>query len=1196
MYFSQLVIDNVVQPVPEIFNFNGAQAEQYKKQTSLDNVLDEGGFPVEPVLWPNGAANPTVRGFRGNGAIALVEGNGDGLMVPLGTGVPFDSFMERKLLQGTQQVKAQSGTVMSDLGARCLWPNVADNVRAPSFGQSSEAAESAAMSIFVKEGRHVEGVAARVLALALEHALVPFTMRTRVRNANACYWHTGKYRSDNITYSLQNVQAIDAWASPGGVGQEHDPTVVVWVGDATKVRGMALLSRIMDQGGPIYLQEAHLCKQFDAGRLLMVGTGTLHRDLRPVEPSDLEDAIDEALWLLMTYNGLTVAFVRNALRLLIRNLPVVDRAQYDEAEAVWWQVRQGMHGPPVLDPVRTAQLEREVVAAFGASALDACGADTAEKRLGFFSDLFRNQIHAPGPGMNGLAPPEDVVVGWAPAALLVALQQHPAGQAAGQNVHFAAFDVAAPPVLPNVPPQRHVDLRELYGAFSGRYGYHVFGYSQPPAAGEVVPVPPPGWQVAAVDPGYGAPPGLAPDGVWMEWLGGNDAAGVPLVMANEMREYRVRLWVPAADSAYNHAYVRPPAYLRRFRLSDNFQLAVRMNGAWPDLAGESRALQDYVDANSRGGDPLSYLDGDAPANLRGLTLGQRSLAVIIGVSYMWDAHHVGRTQNDAYGRWVRARFAGERLTTVPDELKLYLGGVRSRRYVEANGGLWTLCYQQSVVSTRVSAGHEASLEILKDRSQLAAYMLKLRCAVEMADVMANVSNSRVVGCAEPAPWPISVEDRLMRGRVDHMTVVDGASYLALQALLLTAVFDHPDAVVARTFDVVACSTLRLREARRGVVFTDESLQHMNWLSPQVLSVNTWTTYFGVAAPSFIPNRVGQSWLRDARFTTAWNDVASHFEPGVFLDRMDEIWSAILTGHVASGWFPVTLVLAQFGTGLQVDVSRVRMRNVERYVPVQARLRLPYETRIGRMFVNLPDADDMLRPVLPCDGTGGFVNGGQLPHVDVQVTPQGHVGGVMVPVGCSVIDPHNTSYGSEGVTFGRYSPSLVLGMYTETNRSTGQFWINTVRTEKTVAAGMSAGGQRLLKLLMPVEPVPANESGGGRLVETAAVMAMNKPNVAVQANPGTGDERNIGNVPLHEVELQDAMSVVSGLTGLSEEQRNLLLAALAKNTAIRQAGSVASMAGTGTEGGAPGQVTKHDRSGDTVTTHLEETIDQDEAGR
>jgi hypothetical protein len=108
--------------------------------------------------------------------------------------------------------------------------------------------------------------------------------------------------------------------------------------------------------------------------------------------------------------------------------------------------------------------------------------------------------------------------------------------------------------------------------------------------------------------------------------------------------------------------------------------------------------------------------------------------------------------------------------------------------------------------------------------------------------------------------------------------------------------------------------------------------------------------------------------------------------------------------------------------------------------------------------------------------------------------------------------------------------------------------------------------------------------------------MNKPNVAVQANPGTGDERNIGNVPLHEVELQDAMSVVSGLTGLSEEQRNLLLAALAKNTAIRQAGSVASMAGTGTEGGAPGQVTKHDRSGDTVTTHLEETIDQDEAGR
>jgi hypothetical protein len=436
MYFSQVVVDSVVKSVPEIFNFVAAEADQYHKKTKIDEELTEDGFPVEPVYWPRGRGVANVVGFRGHGAMAVVHGNQDGMVVTLGTGAPYESFLERDLLTGTQAIKAESNTVLGDLSARSLWPNVEDNVRGPMFEGLSEAARRANMEQFVKEGKHVEGVAARLLALALEHALVPFTVRTRIRNANACYWCTGKYRADNIIYSLQNVQAINAWSSPGGVGNEHDPTAVVWVGDATKIRGMALLSRIMDAGGPIYMQESHLLKQFDEGRLLMAGTGTLRQDLRPVQATDLTRAIDEALWLLVTYNGLSVKFCRNALRLLIRNLPIMDRAHYDEQRHEYWRVRAGMHGPPVVDDARARDLERQAINAFGAGPLMDAGLSTAGRRLGALSDLFRSTIHAPVAGVGGLAPFEDVPTNWLCASILASLQQPTVGNVGGVSVHF----------------------------------------------------------------------------------------------------------------------------------------------------------------------------------------------------------------------------------------------------------------------------------------------------------------------------------------------------------------------------------------------------------------------------------------------------------------------------------------------------------------------------------------------------------------------------------------------------------------------------------------------------------------------------------------------------------------------------------------------------------------------------------------
>jgi hypothetical protein len=640
----------------------------------------------------------------------------------------------------------------------------------------------------------------------------------------------------------------------------------------------------------------------------------------------------------------------------------------------------------------------------------------------------------------------------------------------------------------------------------------------------------------------------------MEWVGGNDAAGAPLVMTNEMRAYRVRTWVPAADVAHPAGYVRPPAALRRFRLKDSFQLSVRLNGAWPDLMAESSAMQNYVDANARGGDPLDYLTAEAAINLRGLTIGQRSVAVLVGYGFLWDAAHIGNNQNDAYARWVRANFKGEHLTTLPDELKLYLGGVRSRRYVEANGGLWTLCLQENVKETTISAGHEPVIEMLRDRSQLGSYMLKLRCAVEMSDIMADVANSRITGCHVPNIWGVALDDRLARGRIDHMTVVDAGSYLALQALILSSVFDHPDAVVARSFDVTACSTMRVREPRRGGVYTDADLKHMNWVSPQVLGVNTWLSYFGVAAPTFVPDRVGQSWLREARFTTAWNEVAEEFKPGVQVDKGDEVWNAVLGALTYTAWFPATVLLAQYGSSFRVDTSDVRRRHYDRYAPISARLCLPYETRYAHLVALGVGLNDNLRPRLPCDGTGGLANGRALPRVVVQINANGRVVDVTTNANIySVIDVLDTNFCNGGMDFGLYNPSLVVGDYRDTNRSVGQFWVNTVVVDNRVSAGMSAGGQRLLAFLAPPEPIATYEDGGGSVARADDLLAANKPNVEKQLNPGS-EGQNIGNVPIKEVGPGDAISVISNLTGLSDEDRLLLLSALAKREYVRDKGA------------------------------------------
>jgi hypothetical protein len=419
--------------------------------------------------------------------------------------------------------------------------------------------------------------------------------------------------------------------------------------------------------------------------------------------------------------------------------------------------------------------------------------------------------------------------------MLGAMQSPSLGAIGGISIHTAVFDAALPPVVPNVPtPGRRV-YDNVMDALSGRSGYHVFGYSQPLPPGAPIPVPPGGWALAAaVPPDLVLPVAIAQDGAWYEWIGGNDAGGQPYVMANDLRHYVVRTWMPTTPDNYLNGYVAPPAFLQTFDVNAEFRMGVRLNGAFPDIAGTSPGVVNYVAENSRGADPLDFLTEDEPRALGGLSVGQKSLAFTRGLAYVWDAANLGRTQNDAYMRWTHANHAGRELTTVPDELLLYVGGVRVRKFTEPCGGLWTLCYTEVRRTLEVRAGHEPLMEFLLNRSALASYIMKLRAAVEMTDQMNRVSNARISGCMEPYLWPEAVDARLAAARIDEGTVVDGATYLARQALFLTTLFDHPDASVVRTFAVSACSTMRVREPRVRGALTQAHAKHMNWMAPQTL--------------------------------------------------------------------------------------------------------------------------------------------------------------------------------------------------------------------------------------------------------------------------------------------------------------------------------------------------------------------------
>lgn len=1158
MYISNLVVDSVTKKLPELYNCVGYNDGELEKVVKKEEDYTDGDWPMESVYWPIDQVGPRAAGLRGAGAYAVVFGAGSALLVKLKTGVKYPSFVEKKYLKGMVKAVPVSGSVVSDMRGRSFWPNVADNIYAPRIGRGTEAE----FEEFVGKGRACEGVAARVVALALEHALVPFVNRTRIRNAAASYWCLGRYRSDNITFSIQNAQAALTWASPNLVGEENGPKAVVWVGDASKVRGMALLSRLYDAGGPMHQEKAHLLDQFEEGKLLMVGTGALIRELRPVQPNDLFDAINEALWILIKLNNVTVDFVENALRLMIRNLPVVDTGYFKERAPTFWRVREREIGDPELHGGRRRQVLDAVRDNFGRDGIEALGF-TNQVILGCFSDVLRREALAPDDGVDGFAPPTVHSIGRAAANFVAGLRvAHNVGLR-GENVAFARFDVNAPPAIGMMAPQMRNAFDQVMPVLSGRAAFRLFAVSAPGVGGDP-PALMPGFQVVA-DPGLVGIVRLVGvvGGDYQEWVGGHNADGLALTIPLDLRHYVVRMWLPVVSEQYVE-YEAPPGRLRRFDVPADMRIAVRMNGELPDIEANAPRVHAYLSEVDLHDGPLQYMQPDGMRALHGLSVAQRTAALLCGVAYCWDAAHIGETQNDAHRRWVDEFRAETVLTDVPDELTLFMGGIRAHKYIEPAGGLWILCYLKQVHEIDGVLPCTPMMHVLRNNEMLSAYIMKYRAIVEVVDQLMRVSNSSLVNCRNGIALPMELDNRNERAKLSGHTIMDGATYLMRQALFMDVLFSHPECLSVRNFGLHGGGNFRVLDPAGIAPFDGDALRYLNWVTPQTLNTSYWNYSLGIASPSFILDRMGRGMLYDAHFTTKWNGVDDSFESGIMLDRDDEIWCAILTSSFGYDWDIQTMILAAFGQSFEVYVGSVRIFSNEYFTPFQCRLCLPYETRIGSVAVPGLNMDNDVRPSLDACPVVREIN-------RRVVTTTGIYGGngiyapgaIVAPLDrpTSLIDLRSTVFASNGFNLRAIDYNEVVSGSVPTYLDAGVFWMGTATVSGSIIKGMCPGAQRILQRVTPSMEGRAGGDGTGPAT-ASTTMGGTAPDVTKLKDETS---EGIGDIRLREVSLTEADTLMSTISGMTAESLETIMEAILR----AKMGKLKKTDGTETTAGSSG---------------------------
>ncbi len=257
------------------------------------------------------------------------------MLVNLDPGRKIETLLESEVLKGHRITKESGSAVIRHIPPRSIGTSALSTLYLP-----AEYGDDAAVTVAINNGDHVEGVLYRLLAFLMElHLEVhPPSSHIRAGNAAACYWNLKKLERDGDTLSVQSVHGLKNWTEVPDYGSGGSVPVVVYTGPSTRRLGMALLTRLCASGGPVQGMRSPLLHSYQPLNVLMCGHASLSLEFSTLPHADWEAAIDQAIFILRAYNGVSIEMVNRTWYTIVHNLPLVNfsvLAEQDLTSCAW---------------------------------------------------------------------------------------------------------------------------------------------------------------------------------------------------------------------------------------------------------------------------------------------------------------------------------------------------------------------------------------------------------------------------------------------------------------------------------------------------------------------------------------------------------------------------------------------------------------------------------------------------------------------------------------------------------------------------------------------------------------------------------------------------------------------------------------------------------------------------------------------
>lgn len=878
------------------------------------SVLD-----ARPIYSGFGDVTPySITSNRGRVPYFRVDGPGTQLLIRLKLASPPAIFNSMSPNLGTVKVETfATGSVLHNAGPKTLLKTVLHNLYAPTQAGATPALREA----HVKNGWHVSLLVARLTAFALEHACVPFTGVLRPVSATACVLFTEQgERAYGAALGVDDKLDLNPFTNASNlstVDAQHNQ--VVFVGPGTHLRGMALLSALMREGGPVTNQRLSLMPHHaEEGHLLMVTASPLAHDFSRYGPADYPRCIREAVYILQVFNNVPESRFNGYVAHFMENLPLVDTTLLREcADFVPYNVTQGQFsrlpvGAVPANAAAVADAIRDVLPAELAALPNPAIYE-------MFSHTSRDVAAAIPAGFAGYIGPNARRV-LPQAALMLQL----GGVVARNNVDllplpgYSMFDAVNAPLTidglgPLVIGTTMAMLSPHFQVLSARAVYSLYILYEP-AAGEL--------QL------HGLPNTLNP---------------VALANPAEIALLDATLPAPRLANATWHAPLVAHPLMPAASYAYLYQEVVRDGDApttFEDIGVEPRQF----DAPMADGRPLNLGGGRAQAAFvygwaPRITAAVRTAGGVqnrVVGPYMDSTHDaLGNVINNAFARvtafittvarlwWCKNR-RGEYLRLmaiwraalppadrdtfdIPDEVSVPLGGIISVAPLTGTGGLWVLAHLMSNTGEQVyrPLDDNSVLCDILNPYLLARRLISFRAAVEAAHTLLRLSPARVRGAEYMYRGFTNRVVTALQNRPGTIVQIDVGEASLIARLLRENLFLCPGPVLLTTVGSVPQPLLRMRTVRDDVGV--DTAMYAAYTIPSIVTDQTLACMFGVSRPNYV---VSGS-LRQELHQTGWN--------GAVISKTDRVLSVPVNTESAA--VDLTFCLATLVAGEEWAISK-----------------------------------------------------------------------------------------------------------------------------------------------------------------------------------------------------------------------------------------------------------------------------------